>query len=501
MPLIVSNAMRFVSAFSIIELYHILLYSVCLFSSRLSPACLETGVWICYNRRMKKKIFINNLLSLSLANAATTILYFAQMNRLYNFFEPNTVYLVTISYAYFAQGLGLLLFMLLCRYRPGISRNKYVIIGAMTAFVPLLILTLLVRSGAVLMLLLLMTNLLIGYVLAHFFTALAVSVDEKHIGMCWGSAYAVGNLLSWAASKIDATFLTPVKIIPTICIAIATSVIQLMLSGDQPVIEAAPVTPKKEDAQKYLYVFVVIVLMSVIYTIGSTDYFMIAEEMTTGSTFYTRCMYAAGLFIAGIMYDKSHKLSAVFALASIIYPVMASILIKIPFQIDLIYCLSFFSLGFFAVYRSCVFISIGCKNKGLIYLSGLGLLISRITEGLFSLINTYVARSEVLGFIITGGLFVPLIVVFCMMFLNPEPAKETAKELSEEEKLIRFSEAYKLTRREEEIVVFLLKGATNGEIAEALTISEGTTRFHVSNVLKKTECKTRNDVVHKFRQG
>ena len=204
---------------------------------------------------MDKKIFINNLLSLSLANAATTILYFAQMNQLYNFFEPNTVYLATISYAYFAQGLGLLLYMLFCRHKPDISRNRFVMIGVMTSFVPLLILTLLVRSGAVLMLLLLMSNLLIGYVLAHFFTALAVSTDEKHIGMCWGAAYAVGNMLSWVASRIDATFLTSTKIIPIICVAIATSVILLMLSGDQPVIEAAPVAPKKDNVQKYLYVF------------------------------------------------------------------------------------------------------------------------------------------------------------------------------------------------------------------------------------------------------
>lgn len=445
---------------------------------------------------MKKKLFLTNLFSLSLAIASTTILYFAQMNLLYDYFDSNTVYLATISYAYFAQGAGLLLFMLLYRHAPALCRHRFVLAGAMLSFVPIVFATLLVKSGPFLMFLLILTNLLIGYVLGNCFTNLAAFIDEKHIGICWGSAYAIGNLLSWLASQIDATFLTSWKIIPIVCIAIGLTILPILLSEDLPLEKNDSVVPDKTGSCRYLWILLAILLMSVIYTIGSTDYYMIAETMTTSSTFYTRCMYAAGLFIAGIIYDRSRNLSAVFALASIIYPIMASILLKISFQINLIYCLSYFFLGFFAVYRSCIFISSGNKHKELLYLAGLGLLISRFTEGLIALLNTFITRSQLCGFIVSGILFVPLLIIFCMMILR-QPSRQ---KLTEEEKLTRFSEVYHLTRREEEIVTLLLQGATNGEIAEALTISEGTTRFHVSNVLKKTDCKTRNDVVHKLRQ-
>lgn len=462
----------------------------------LQKPCLENTVWLCYNKNMKKKLFLTNLFSLSLAIASTTVLYFAQMNLLYDYFDPNTVYLATISYAYFAQGAGLLLFMLLYRHAPALCRHRFVLAGAMLSFVPIVFATLLVKSGPFLMFLLILTNLLIGYILGNCFTNLAAFIDEKYIGICWGSAYAIGNLLSWLSSQVDATFLTSMKIVPIIFIAIGMTVVPILCSKDLPAEKPVSAAPDKVGAYRYRWILFVILLMSVIYTIGSTDYYMIAETMTTSSTFYTRCMYAADLFIAGIIYDKSRNLSAVFALASIVYPIMASILLKISFQINLIYCLSYFFLGFFAVFRSCIFISAGNENKSLLYLAGLGLLISRFTEGLIALLNTFITRSELFGFIISGVLFVPLLIVFCMMILNKAPARE----LSEEEKLARFSETYNLTRREEEIVTLLLRGATNGEIAEALTISEGTTRFHVSNVLKKTECKTRNDVVHKFRQ-
>lgn len=445
---------------------------------------------------MKKKLFLINLFSLSLAIASTTVLYFAQMNLLYDYFDSNTVYLATISYAYFAQGAGLLLFMLLYRHAPALCRHRFVLAGAMLSFAPIVFATLLVKSGPFLMFLLILTNLLIGYVLGNCFTNLAAFIDKKHIGICWGSAYAIGNLLSWLASQIDATFLTSWKIIPIVCIAIGLTILPILLSEDLPLKKNDSAVPDKTGSYRYLWILLAILLMSVIYTIGSTDYYMIAETMTTSSTFYTRCMYAAGLFIAGIIYDRSRNLSAVFALASIIYPIMASILLKISFQINLIYCLSYFFLGFFAVYRSCIFISSGNKHKELLYLAGLGLLISRFTEGLIALLNTFITRSQLCGFIVSGILFVPLLIIFCMMILR-QPSRQ---KLTEEEKLTRFSEVYHLTRREEEIVTLLLQGATNGEIAEALTISEGTTRFHVSNVLKKTDCKTRNDVVHKLRQ-
>ena len=41
----------------------------------------------------------------------------------------------------------------------------------------------------------------------------------------------------------------------------------------------------------------------------------------------------------------------------------------------------------------------------------------------------------------------------------------------------------------------LLEGKANGEIAQTLSISENTVKFHIRNLLQKTGCKNRNELL------
>jgi len=52
-----------------------------------------------------------------------------------------------------------------------------------------------------------------------------------------------------------------------------------------------------------------------------------------------------------------------------------------------------------------------------------------------------------------------------------------------------------LTRREQEVLALLVKGLNNVEIAERLTISRTTARFHVSNILSKLSAANRAEAV------
>ena len=45
------------------------------------------------------------------------------------------------------------------------------------------------------------------------------------------------------------------------------------------------------------------------------------------------------------------------------------------------------------------------------------------------------------------------------------------------------------------MLMLILDGKTNGEIADQLFISENTVKFHVKNILQKTGCRNRNDLV------
>ena len=58
----------------------------------------------------------------------------------------------------------------------------------------------------------------------------------------------------------------------------------------------------------------------------------------------------------------------------------------------------------------------------------------------------------------------------------------------------------RLTPRELEVLGLLASGRTNAEIAEALFISRGTARIHVSNILGKLGARTRTEAADLARR-
>jgi NarL family two-component system response regulator LiaR len=54
---------------------------------------------------------------------------------------------------------------------------------------------------------------------------------------------------------------------------------------------------------------------------------------------------------------------------------------------------------------------------------------------------------------------------------------------------------YGLTEREHEVLALMIKGMSNGEIADRLTISRFTVKKHVSNILAKLSVSSRTEAV------
>jgi NarL family two-component system response regulator LiaR len=57
------------------------------------------------------------------------------------------------------------------------------------------------------------------------------------------------------------------------------------------------------------------------------------------------------------------------------------------------------------------------------------------------------------------------------------------------------SPGFDLTKRERQVLALMVQGKTNQEIAEHLTLSVGTVRFHVSNILSKLGVSNRTEAV------
>jgi LuxR family transcriptional regulator, regulator of acetate metabolism len=55
-----------------------------------------------------------------------------------------------------------------------------------------------------------------------------------------------------------------------------------------------------------------------------------------------------------------------------------------------------------------------------------------------------------------------------------------------------------LTARERDVLELMATGKTNGEIARALVVTEGTVKFHVKNVLRKLQASNRADATSRY---
>lgn len=71
-------------------------------------------------------------------------------------------------------------------------------------------------------------------------------------------------------------------------------------------------------------------------------------------------------------------------------------------------------------------------------------------------------------------------------FQQPSPAAETQDALS---------------RRQQEILELLCRGLTNKEIADRLSISFDTVRWHLKEIFQKLHVRSRTEAAHKFRRG
>ena len=86
--------------------------------------------------------------------------------------------------------------------------------------------------------------------------------------------------------------------------------------------------------------------------------------------------------------------------------------------------------------------------------------------------------------------------------IDPKIARKLLLELSDPPPQPSPTEVDPLTERELEVLKFVARGQSNGEIAQHLVISEGTVRTHVSNILGKLHLASRTQAtLYALRKG
>ncbi|MBQ8092133.1 MAG: helix-turn-helix transcriptional regulator [Clostridia bacterium] len=210
----------------------------------------------------------------------------------------------------------------------------------------------------------------------------------------------------------------------------------------------------------------------------------------------SRLFYGAGLVAAGIISERNRKYGAICTMAALAIPFVMLTITDEPVPRFISWSLDYLFYGFFSVFRVVLFLDVAGRTRQY-YLAPLGLAMGRIGDAAGTAFCIGLTGHRIILVAFTTLLFMLTIFFFFrLLHVVYEPAKEHVR--SEREIFEAFAIQHDLSMREKEVLRLLLSERSNAEIAGALFVSESTVKYHVHNILQKTGCKSRQDLVKQY---
>ena len=413
--------------------------------------------------------------------------YLSWLYRLLEYTTPNNADLLSEVVGYLFQAIGILaVSFLIKKYKEYKDYKKHFTIAIITdaLFIGLSATS---KSLTTALIFGYIMNFLHGSVAAYYLYELTTGLEWNKRGIAFGLGYGIA---SWLITKIGTgNFLTTnyALIAYTLLIVITIILVQCNRTGTTNADCGQTIHPSTIA----IAIFTVIILT----TARGIGFYFPAADLSAGiSLEFSRAFYAMGLILAGIICDRKRTYGVLFSVTALICPfIMFALTDEIGSSI-VFWILGYILFGFLNVYRIVVFSDIAASNKELLWLAAFGLLFGRIGDAGGSIIGMSLHTNKVALVIIATTLFVIatglLFMLYNKIYANAAPVKK-----KEDDKLFGFINTYDISTREIDVLKLVLCGLPNSEIASNLHISENTVKFHVRNILKKTGCANRKEIV------
>lgn len=421
--------------------------------------------------------------------------HLAWMYRLMELTSADVSYQLSTVAGYALQAVGIGIFALLLKLKRINPRLIFIIstLGYTACLFP----AILSGSFAFSAVFGLLLSLLCGVIAGYYLYELTESGGE-HRAALFGIGYGAATIGSWLLSVIGGSLYYG-KGVLIICSVLAVLSVGAAFIKAQPS-ESEQITADSKPQIKLSRILLicggVVLLFSLVNNIG----FAFSASAVQGGlrVEFSRLFYAIGLIGAGFVTDKSRKYGAVCALSALVLPFIVLALRGELISTAVFWAIGYFAFGFYSVYRVILFSDIA-RDRGIIYLSGFGLLIGRVGDSLGSEVNALMSGSELALVVCAAVLFIGSVFLFIRLFqimYVPAPNSKNEREIFDD-----FSINYNLSARERDVLRLLLDDKTNKEISEEICVSENTIKFHVRNLLKKTGCKSRVELKTVYRSA
>jgi len=423
--------------------------------------------------------------------------FISVLYRLLTFYDPAQVTLLTEVLYYVAQAVGIGAFALLLRRRSAAVEGRRFAVASLVLTFAFTVAALLLSNGILVMLSGLAMNLCIGLLSGVYLTRLSSHIPMKCRGRVFGISYAIGSIGTWLISlPFGGALLQGNWSLVTFFVLATMSVVMVRF--------IEPISPEAElesssvllDKKFILLALSVPLLCSVVNGLGY--FFSCADISTVYDPVFTRIFYAVGLIIAGVVSDRNRRYGAVCCIVALIFPFVSLALKDEVGAAAVMSTFSYIFYGFFSVYRIVLFADIAAKCTQLLPMAVFGLLAGRLGDGLGTLGGVYLEGNQTALTCINAGIFVLCCLMFFALYyrlyMPALPEQENMEVL-----LSTYEARFGFTAQQCRIFRLVVKGCSNVEIAAELFLTESTVKFHMKNILKRTGCTNRTELISDFK--
>ncbi len=405
-------------------------------------------------------------------------LYLTQEQHLSGFASASFVNVVDLLFGSFAMAFGILTFALL--YKKNKNMKMYFIMFILLAIVSMI--TFFGTKNIYVMSTCLCLSCFFGtagFGAGYHFSLLSGNTLKEYRGRIFAIGYGLGSIGTYLIILLPKSFYASVQ---SLSIYIPMALINLYL-----VLKRTDLGTIKEEKSTssfknyFIRISIIVIAMSLLSAL-STDVIALNTINVSGGYGSTRLYYCLGLLIAGFLVDKKKDLFDILTIVSFIFSLLAIILLKDNYSINLIAGLSYTFVAFFVLFRTMTFVNLSDNKKSIIWASAFGLMYSRIMEGLMVLFEDYLIKHYTLLIVVITICLSLVIVLYFILYFQ-------TNKMSENDAVRQISVKYKLGTQEEKVLNLLIQGLSNQEIADSLYISINTVRNHVANIYKKTGMK------------
>lgn len=401
---------------------------------------------------------------------------------------------MVVGYLFQAAGMGLTA-MWLKKKPDGNHQRNFMLVSVL--FIAVSVPALITNSATGVTAFGWLMNGLCGVIAGAYLYGIGIRTEGKKRSIVFGGGYAIATVAVGVLALIGGGVLLhgnwslPVFVLMTAGMMVVTYRTEALKETD-----AGPVSAVFER-KELLSAFGIVILISLVKNLGFG--FPSADIQAGLIPEISRIPYAAGLVAAGLINAKSRRYGMICTIAAMIIPFLMLGLLNEPISATIFWGLDYVFFAFFSVFRAVLFLDLAGRTKHW-ELAALGLLAGRLGDAAGTAANLLLGGYKVLLIGVAGTLFIPAVFLLFRLYERLYD-KETLQARLDREKFKTFCENHDLSAREREIFQQISENRTNGEIAEKLFITENTVKYHVRNILQKTGCRNRSELLRKYTTG